>query len=829
MWDISSYSRTCLYIYNRFMAAAPLTKFSIKNILPVSEFHGLPKEVHYPGAVEAHFQRWKYDDYLQVVDFTCNNLYYRTYGLINDFRIKYDPDIFTECGLPVLAKVVIPKVVYHLSHVVKIGKMCVPPLFTGISRSFSYSYTLNEFLYDISELVPKCECIELHIDQFNYTIENYLSCLDCMQCLGKIKHHYEIKETILPELQLKLEKIFTGDEETKMLEKIKIYLVNLENTQQYLQCAQKAIEEPEQNLEECLTQQLQNLSNSYDRVKQEFSLLRPDQQLEKQRLNFAKTFLEKITETTDQKMVVLKKYHPCVPVKRCEPTLILNAIEFINFFEQKQYSEHAHVVRMINKINKYILSYDELGQHYWYIVPEWNDSQPKHDYDDAGFGQKVKKFGETKKYKYEQKFFCKIQSKKFKQDDRQHLKEMDFLNYECNEYFKYMTPEEMRVWESALWKKRYWKCTVKPVYIINTGGSDGSCTCQQICVQDRLIMALDSMYAHPSTYAECDPIFSDKQPFTYWKLDELMLDYDGSSKVIAIIDTGIDETHPAFVDYTTDPPKSRIVQIVDFRECACDEGCYIRDRSGHGTFCAGVACGKEFRVNTQKNRPFSIVTCKSGIAWQAKLVFCVVCLNTKPCDQTVKALEWIAQNYEEYKIDVVSYSLGHTVYSEARAKAITSLIAAGIIVVCSASNEGQRHQQSISYPARLGHVLSIGSHDVYGNPSDFSPVGQQLDFLGPGAKIAGPSLAYPGYKVASGTSYAAPAVAGLICLILECIADKDPHNAQKVKNHWVMKEILRSIATNPGLHLNNRGYGSLEPKKFFFDPEHFIKQALYYH
>ena len=345
-----------------------------------------------------------------------------------------------------------------------------------------------------------------------------------------------------------------------------------------------------------------------------------------------------------------------------------------------------------------------------------------------------------------------------------------------------------------------------------------------------------------ATAAEYTPetIMKGKQPYHYWSLEKCK--YKGEGKVVAIIDSGIDETHPAFIENGMDPSStSKIVLAVNFSD---DTG-YVKDENGHGTMCAGVACGSTFSIPSKLNNIYIPENFPSGVAPKAKLVICKVKSKKQNLhNATVRALEWIKDNCTGGNpkagvcVDVVSYSMGRKTYSQKIEHAISELINAGVIIVCSASNFGQQYQQPIAYPARLGHVLCIGSHGAFGKPSEFSPVGQQINFLAPGEDIVGPSPT-KGKIITSGTSYSTPAVAGLVCLILECIGNTIGKGLEKeirkhckiadqskIFNHWIMKEILRKMATNAGIHFSDRGYGSLDPEEFFQNPIYFVKNAL---
>ena len=117
----------------------------------------------------------------------------------------------------------------------------------------------------------------------------------------------------------------------------------------------------------------------------------------------------------------------------------------------------------------------------------------------------------------------------------------------------------------------------------------------------------------------------------------------------------------------------------------------------------------------------------------------------------------------------------------------------GKIVFCAASNYGRKQRESICYPAKLEHTLCIGSHDRFENHSRLSPVGQKLDFLSPGENVVVPVSATD-VACESGTSYATPAIAGLICNLLQAVKKKcSEDNCKKIKDHIEIKELLKKL------------------------------------
>ena len=311
--------------------------------------------------------------------------------------------------------------------------------------------------------------------------------------------------------------------------------------------------------------------------------------------------------------------------------------------------------------------------------------------------------------------------------------------------------------------------------------------------------------------------------YNYWQIDQIHAkNITGKDVTVAVVDSGIDSSHPTFA--------GKLLSLEDFTNTS-----NTIDNIGHGTMCAGIICGNSFLYSKNPNEyndEESQETFPPGIAPDATLVvykvFADSSINESP-DAVCKALEHIATR-SDINIDIVCLSFGSSVFSLSIAKAITNLISKGVIVVCAASNHGKKRLKTIDFPARLGHVLSIGSHCPNGKASPFSPVGQQIDFLAPGEKIAAPcSIPYHHYiTIDDGTSYAAPAVVGLICLLLDYINKKYQPLIPLFKHHWVMKELLCEMSTSHGRPTNDEGFGALDPMSFLLKPEHFVERITPY-
>ena len=255
---------------------------------------------------------------------------------------------------------------------------------------------------------------------------------------------------------------------------------------------------------------------------------------------------------------------------------------------------------------------------------------------------------------------------------------------------------------------------------------------------------------------------------------------DGTGTKIAIIDSGIDSTHPDFNDIKIQ--KSFVSEVYGY---AVEEG--FEDYHGHGTHVAGIAAA---------NSQFY-----PGVAFNAELV------NLKVADEFGSATNagLIAAINEAINenVDVISISLGFafsTPWSsdDPLTDAVNTAVDNGINVVVAAGNEGTDPvpYTTINTPASASKVITVGATDGNKEVLSFSSQGPSLDFrvdpdvVAPGYQIVGPlasqsviDLAYNAlvgvslsdYVILSGTSMATPIVSGAIALLRQKYPDASPH------------------------------------------------------
>jgi subtilisin family serine protease len=230
--------------------------------------------------------------------------------------------------------------------------------------------------------------------------------------------------------------------------------------------------------------------------------------------------------------------------------------------------------------------------------------------------------------------------------------------------------------------------------------------------------------------------------------------HTGEGSTVAVLDTGIDVTHPDLSDAVT--------QAKNFTDSDTDD-----DRFGHGTHVASIITGN--------GDPYR------GVAPDAKL------LNGKVLNDfgggmeswIIAGMEWAAQS----GADVVNMSLGSPFPSDGTdpmSQAVNRITAdTGTLFVISSGNSGPG-DESIGSPAAADAALTVGAVDREDQLAEFSSRGPRWedgaikpDITAPGVDIVAAKAkngiigdpAPEGYVSLSGTSMAAPHVAGAAAIV----------------------------------------------------------------
>ena len=270
--------------------------------------------------------------------------------------------------------------------------------------------------------------------------------------------------------------------------------------------------------------------------------------------------------------------------------------------------------------------------------------------------------------------------------------------------------------------------------------------------------------------------------------------YTGKGIGVCILDTGIYE----HIDFT-----GRIWTFYDF----LDFKRRPYDDNGHGTHVAGLVAG-DGTASMGKYR---------GAAPGCGIIALKVldCYGTGSQDDVLRALRWIREYRQQYRIRVVNISVGTTCNSKRNharlLKSVEQLWDEGVVVVTAAGNQGPR-PGSITAPGSSKKVITVGSSDLLEGRSAISGRGPTAecvckpDIVAPGNKIMScvPGKPYS-YGVKSGTSMSTPLVTGAIA----CALEKNP-----ALTNTDIKTMLMNSADDMGLPQNLQGWGKFNRRKF---------------
>ncbi|MBR9704711.1 S8 family serine peptidase [Candidatus Pacearchaeota archaeon] len=240
-----------------------------------------------------------------------------------------------------------------------------------------------------------------------------------------------------------------------------------------------------------------------------------------------------------------------------------------------------------------------------------------------------------------------------------------------------------------------------------------------------------------------------------WSLQVNGINLTGIDETVCVLDTGVDFTHPDLIGRNK-------TCVIDCVALECVEDCSVGDDHGHGTHVAGTvgAYGETSGVSIGVNLIGVKVLDSDGSGYGSDL-------NA--------AIQWCTDNSETYNISVISMSLGdcsnHDTFCNADSSAsyVNSAVQKNISVVASTGNGpdppgciGITNVDGISAPACIENATPVGSV----NDADlvFYQRGQLFQLMAPGMSINS-TKAGGSYEIRSGTSMAAPHVAGAIAIL----------------------------------------------------------------
>lgn len=293
--------------------------------------------------------------------------------------------------------------------------------------------------------------------------------------------------------------------------------------------------------------------------------------------------------------------------------------------------------------------------------------------------------------------------------------------------------------------------------------------------------------------------------------------------IVAVIDTGIDMTHPELAGKLWRNDKEIPGNGIDDDKNGYKDDVHgwnfidnnndLTDLNGHGTVNAGI-------IAASINNGMGIAGINPNVR--------IMALKALDYDlkggsiETGRAILYAVNNGAK----VINISIGGREYSRFEEMAIDYAHEKGVVVVVAAGNEGVETKDA--YPAGLKNVITVASTDSEDRRTNFSNWGRGISIAAPGVDVlslrakstdmlllSGPKDYKPGfafvgkdnnYYRATGTSFSAPLVSGVVSLLLS-------HNP-KLTGEQVKRMILNSAddIEMPGWD-QYTGYGLLNARK----------------
>jgi Subtilase family len=345
--------------------------------------------------------------------------------------------------------------------------------------------------------------------------------------------------------------------------------------------------------------------------------------------------------------------------------------------------------------------------------------------------------------------------------------------------------------------------------------------CAEKLLNDPLIRSAARV---PARYLCATPSSRPPGPAKMWNLNQIrwnkvpQKDKSAARIKVAVLDTGIDTSHPALpavAAYHYEHP--------DVADSVSD-----RDLVGHGTHVAGTIAAKLDGADLS-----GICECD---------LHCWKIFSDEPEYIASRNSYWYIvdpamyldalRSCEEQKIDVINLSIGGTEPpSDVESARFESLVRQGAVIIAAMGNE-RGEGSPVSYPAAIQGVIAVGATDNRDTVADFSNAGKHIALSAPGVEIWSTLPTYAGqtgfraikkngkveldkahpfererdFAQWSGTSMSAPHVSAAAALLLARFGKKPPAFIKQ----QLMDNASKIAAMGAAKFSNDYGAGRLD-------------------
>ena len=259
--------------------------------------------------------------------------------------------------------------------------------------------------------------------------------------------------------------------------------------------------------------------------------------------------------------------------------------------------------------------------------------------------------------------------------------------------------------------------------------------------------------------------------------DTFTYNYDGRGVRVYIIDSGIDVTHPEFGGRAT------------LGYDACFRGCFAGDGFGHGTQVAGfvgaATYGVAKGVSLISVRVYSNRFSPTGVRYDTVATTSTMTMG----------VDWVTgQKLSTTDVPMVANISSIFAPDAALDAAVRNSIAAGVTYVIGAGNRSE--DACYWSPQRVTEALTVGGIDRMDYMTTWSARGPCVDLYAPASVLTSTAVGGGTATNISGTSFAAPQVAGFAAQYLQPYWASSPASVHSATLYYTTKNAIINLGAN---------------------------------